>query len=223
MSKKSKKSKADGGLSDKKYAKELKKLHVELVKLQEWVRFKGLKVCIVFEGRDGAGKGGVIKALTERVTPRVFRVVALPAPNERERSQMYIQRYIAALSRGGRGRHLRPQLVQPRRRRAGHGLHRGGDGEEVPAAGAVRRAGDGRFRHHPAEVLARGESRGADAASGGPHHRRPQDLEALADGPAVVQPLVRLLARARRDVRRDRHADGAVARGASRTTSSARG
>ncbi len=95
MSKKSKKSKkADGGLSDKQYAKELKKLHVELVKLQEWVRYEGLKVCIVFEGRDGAGKGGVIKAITERVTPRVFRVVALPAPNERERSQMYIQRYI---------------------------------------------------------------------------------------------------------------------------------
>src|SRR5207344_1009266 len=94
MSKKSKKSKADGGLSDKQYAKQLKKLHVELVKLQEWVRHEGVKVCIVFEGRDGAGKGGVIKALTERVTPRVFRVVALPAPNDRERSQMYMQRYI---------------------------------------------------------------------------------------------------------------------------------
>ena len=94
MSKKSKKSKADGGLSDKQYAKQLKKLHVELVKLQEWVRHEGVKVCIVFEGRDGAGKGGVIKAITERVTPRVFRVVALPAPNDRERSQMYMQRYM---------------------------------------------------------------------------------------------------------------------------------
>jgi len=95
MSKKSKKSKkADGGLTAKQYDKQLKKLHVELVKLQDWVKHEGLKVVIVFEGRDGAGKGGVIKALTERVTPRVFRVVALPAPNERERSQMYIQRYI---------------------------------------------------------------------------------------------------------------------------------
>jgi polyphosphate kinase 2 len=95
MSKKSKKSKKSGdALSGKKYAKEMKKLHIELVKLQEWVRHEGLKVCIVFEGRDGAGKGGVIKAITERVTPRVFRVVALPAPTERERSQMYIQRYI---------------------------------------------------------------------------------------------------------------------------------
>ena len=86
--------KADAGLSNKDYEKALKKLHVELVKLQEWVKAKGLKVCIVFEGRDGAGKGGTIKAITERVSPRVFRVVALPAPTEREKSQMYIQRYL---------------------------------------------------------------------------------------------------------------------------------
>jgi polyphosphate kinase 2 len=86
--------KASEGLSDKAYAKELKKLHVELVRLQEWVKHKGLKVCIVFEGRDGAGKGGTIKALTERVSPRVFRVIALPSPTEREKSQMYIQRYL---------------------------------------------------------------------------------------------------------------------------------
>jgi polyphosphate kinase 2 len=81
-------------LDNKEYDKALKKLHIELVKLQQWVVHKGLKVCIVFEGRDGAGKGGTIKALTERVSPRVFRVVALPAPTEREKSQMYIQRYI---------------------------------------------------------------------------------------------------------------------------------
>ena len=81
-------------ISNKVYEKELKRLHVELVKLQRWVVAKGIKVCLVFEGRDGAGKGGTIKAITERVSPRVFRVVALPAPNEREKSQMYIQRYI---------------------------------------------------------------------------------------------------------------------------------
>jgi polyphosphate kinase 2 len=81
-------------LKGKVYEKELEKLHVELVKLQEWVKHKGLKVCVVFEGRDGAGKGGTIKAITERVSPRVFRVVALPAPTEREKSQMYVQRYI---------------------------------------------------------------------------------------------------------------------------------
>jgi polyphosphate kinase 2 len=83
-----------GPLSGKIYERQLKKLHVELVKLQEWVLKHGLKVCVVFEGRDGAGKGGTIKALTERVSPRVFRVVALPAPTEREKSQMYVQRYI---------------------------------------------------------------------------------------------------------------------------------
>jgi polyphosphate kinase 2 len=81
-------------LSRKAYEKELARLHVELVKLQQWVVHKGLKVCIVFEGRDTAGKGGTIKALTERVSPRVFRVVALPAPSDREKSQMYMQRYV---------------------------------------------------------------------------------------------------------------------------------
>src|SRR6187431_635769 len=81
-------------LKGKEYERELKNLHVELVKLQEWVKHKGLKICVVFEGRDGAGKGGTIKALTERVSPRVFRVIALPAPSEREKSQMYMQRYV---------------------------------------------------------------------------------------------------------------------------------
>jgi len=106
MGKKSKASKSKPGaekpgaavpkeaMSRKDYARAMKKLHVELVKLQEWVKHKGLKVCIVFEGRDGAGKGGTIKAITERVSPRVFRVVALTAPSEREKSQMYVQRYV---------------------------------------------------------------------------------------------------------------------------------
>ena len=73
----------DERLSRKEYEKELERLHVELVKLQEWVKYKGLKICVVFEGRDGAGKGGTIKAITERVSPRVFRVIALTAPSER--------------------------------------------------------------------------------------------------------------------------------------------
>jgi len=81
-------------LGRKAYEAEMRRLHGELVSLQEWVKATGAKVCIVFEGRDTAGKGGTIKRITERVSPRVFRVVALPAPNERERSQMYIQRYI---------------------------------------------------------------------------------------------------------------------------------
>ena len=81
-------------LSDKFYEKELERLQAELVKLQYWVKEKGLKVIVVFEGRDAAGKGGIIKRLTERVSPRVFRVVALPAPTEKEKTQMYTQRYI---------------------------------------------------------------------------------------------------------------------------------
>ncbi|HTY76202.1 MAG TPA: polyphosphate kinase 2 [Candidatus Bathyarchaeia archaeon] len=88
-------------LKRKVYEKELAKLHAELVSLQEWVKLKGLKICIVFEGRDGAGKGGVIKAITERVSPRVFRVIALPAPTEREKSQMYGQRYLPHLPAAG--------------------------------------------------------------------------------------------------------------------------
>ena len=88
-------------LKRKVYDKELARLHGELVKLQRWVQHKGLKVCIVFEGRDGAGKGGTIKAITERVSPRVFRVAALPAPTEREKSQIYMQRYIPHLPAAG--------------------------------------------------------------------------------------------------------------------------
>jgi polyphosphate kinase 2 len=88
-------------LKRKVYEKELGRLHGELVRLQQWVQHAGLKVCIVFEGRDGAGKGGTIKAITERVSPRVFRVVALPAPTEREKSQMYMQRYVQHLPAAG--------------------------------------------------------------------------------------------------------------------------
>ena len=78
----------------KEYEKELRKLQVELCRLQDWVKEKGIRVILVFEGRDGAGKGGTIKAVTERVSPRVFRVVALPAPSDREKTQMYMQRYV---------------------------------------------------------------------------------------------------------------------------------
>src|SRR6202007_3394229 len=92
---------ADGKLKRKKYEQELARLHVEFVKFQQWVIHKGLKVCILFEGRDGAGKGGTIKAMTERVSARIFRVVALPAPTEREKSQMYAQRYIPHLPAAG--------------------------------------------------------------------------------------------------------------------------
>src|SRR5512143_1547887 len=101
-------------LSAKKYEKELRRLQVELCHLQEWVKKKGLRVIVIFEGRDGAGKGGTIRALTERVSPRVFRVVALPAPSDREKSQMYIQRYMQHFPAAGeivifdRSRYNRP-------------------------------------------------------------------------------------------------------------------
>lgn len=88
-------------ISGKEYAAELRKLHVEMVKLQEWVIATGAKICILFEGRDTAGKGGTIKAITERVSPRTFRVIALPAPTEREKSQMYVQRYLPHLPAAG--------------------------------------------------------------------------------------------------------------------------
>ena len=197
-------------LKNKEYERELKKLHVELVKLQEWVKHKGLKICIVFEGRDGAGKGGTIKAITERVSPRVFRVVALPAPTEREKSQMYMQRYLPHFPAAG-------EIVIFDRswyNRAGVERVMGFCTEEqarrLSAGRPAGREGDGRVGHHPAEVLAGSQPRGADAAAGIADRRRPQDLEALADGPEVVQPLVRLLAGARRDVRRHRYGLGAV-------------
>jgi polyphosphate kinase 2 len=85
----------------KEYEREMRVLHGELVAMQEWVKESGAKICIVFEGRDTAGKGGTIKRITERVSPRVFRVIALPAPTEREKSQMYIQRYMAHFPAAG--------------------------------------------------------------------------------------------------------------------------
>ena len=84
----------DKSLKRKKYDKEMRRLQAELCKLQDWVKYKGLRVIVVFEGRDAAGKGGTIRAITERVSPRVFRLVALPAPSDREKSQMYVQRYM---------------------------------------------------------------------------------------------------------------------------------
>ena len=88
-------------MTAKEFELALELLHIELVKLQEWVKATGAKICVVFEGRDAAGKGGTIKRIAERVSPRVFRVVALPAPNDREKSQMYIQRYLPHLPAAG--------------------------------------------------------------------------------------------------------------------------
>jgi polyphosphate kinase len=91
----------DGKMKRKEYEKELRKLQVELCHLQDWMKAEGGRVIVVFEGRDAAGKGGTIKAITERVSPRVFRVVALPAPSDREKTQMFVQRYIAHFPAAG--------------------------------------------------------------------------------------------------------------------------
>src|ERR1700726_1093905 len=88
-------------MKSKKYEEELQRLQTGLCKLQDWVKFKGLRIVVIFEGRDAAGKGGTIKAITERVSPRVFRVVALPAPSDREKSQMYVQRYLPQFPAAG--------------------------------------------------------------------------------------------------------------------------
>jgi polyphosphate kinase 2 len=93
--------KTERRISKKKFDKELTRLQTELCHLQTWVKEKGLRVVVIFEGRDAAGKGGVIKRITERVSPRVFRVVALPAPTERQKSQLYLQRYISHLPAAG--------------------------------------------------------------------------------------------------------------------------
>lgn len=101
MRKPRKREEKDGRMKRKAYEGELRKLQVQVCQLQEWVKAKGLRIIIVFEGRDAAGKGGTIKALTERVSPRVFRVVALPAPSDREKSQMYMQRYFGHFPTAG--------------------------------------------------------------------------------------------------------------------------
>ena len=124
-------------LARKKYEKQLIKLQAKLVALQEWVKATGARVCIVFEGRDTAGKGGTIKRITERVSPRVFKVVALSAPTERERSQMYIQRYIPHFPAAGEVVQGGDLLGQGDR----VGLHRQRDRGRQPDAGRDRRGG----------------------------------------------------------------------------------
>ena len=177
-------------LGRKRYEKELARLQGELVRLQEWVVHEGIKVCIVFEGRDTAGKGGVIKRITERVSPRVFRVVALPAPTEREKSQMYVQRYLPHFPAAGE------VVIFDRSwyNRAGvervMGFSLRGRGISLPATRAAGRTGDGRLRDHPAQVLARGRPGRADTENRVADRRPAQGLEAVTDGPQVLQPLV---------------------------------
>ena len=214
----------DKALSSKDYEKQLKKLHVELVKLQEWVVPQGAQGLHRVRGprrrRQGRHDQGDHRA---REPARVPRDRAAGADRAREVADVH-PALPAAPPGGGRDRDLRPQLVQPRGRRARDGLlhRRAGRTSSSQVVPLVEKAmvDSGIILH---QVLARGEPGGADAAAQGAHRRRPQDLEALADGPEVVQPLVRLLARARRHVRRDRHRVGAVVRRATPRTRSACG
>ena len=168
----------------------MRRLHGELVAMQEWLKASGAKLCVVFEGRDTAGKGGTIKRITERVSPRVFRVVALAAPTERERSQMYIQRYLPHLPAAGEVVIFDRSWYNRAGVEPGDGLCTPEETERfLELAPAVEKAmvDSGILL---LQVLAGGQPHRADPAPGGPHRGPAQGLEALGHGPAVLQPLV---------------------------------
>ena len=203
-------------LGRKKYEAELARLQGELVAMQEWVKATGAKVCIVFEGRDTAGKGGTIKRIVERVSPRVFRVVALPAPTEREKSQMYIQRYIEHFPAAGE------VVIFDRSwyNRAGVERVMGFCTpeqterflEQVPAVEKAMVDSGIILLKYWLEVGADEQTRRIESRI-----HDPRKVWKLSDhGPGVVQPLVRLLAGPGRHVRGDRHLLGAVVRRAHR-------
>ncbi len=177
-------------MSRKEYEKELAKLQVELVKMQEWVKATGAKICVLFEGRDAAGKGGTIKGITEKVSPRVFRVVAMPSPTEREKSQMYIQRYLPHLPAGG-------EVVLFDRswyNRAGVERVMGFTDEKL-VEGFLKNAPSVEraiicLGHHPDQVLAGSEQGESGEALRGAHRRLREDLETQPDGPGEPPPLV---------------------------------
>ena len=137
----------------KEYEREMRILQGELVAMQEWVKTTGARVCIVFEGVDSAGKGATIRRITERTSPRVFKHIALPAPDARVKSQMYIQRYVEHFPSAGEVVIFDPQLVQPGGRRARHGLLHTRGHQAIPRGGADGRESDGRRRDHPDQIL----------------------------------------------------------------------
>ena len=187
----------------KEYEKQLQKLQVELCRLQDWVKAEGAKIIIVFEGRDAAGKGGTIKAITERVSPRVFRVVALPAPSDREKSQMYIQRYIAHYPAAG-------EIVIFDRswyNRAGveyvMGVYRRTSAQTFFGSLPHGRTLHCRRWDHINKNMARGRPRRTRKAVQRPHQRSFATMEAKSDGRGILSALVCLFAGARLDARSD--------------------
>ena len=197
-------------MKEKEYQTELRRLHGELVAMQEWVKRTGAKICIVFEGRDSAGKGGTIKAITERVSPRTFHVIALPAPTEREKSQMYVQRYLPHLPAAGE------VVIFDRSwyNRAGVERVLGFCTEQQTHDFLQRVPGVERAIVDSGIILLKYwlevSDAGADPPPAEPHRRPAQGLEALTDGPEVVQPLVRLRTGPRRHVPGHRHRLGAL-------------
>ena len=163
----------------KEYEREMRVLHGELVAMQEWVKASGARICVVFEGRDTAGKGGTIKRITERVSPRVFRVVALSAPTEREKSQVYIQRYLSHFPAAGE------VVIFDRSwyNRAGvervMGFCKPEETEWFLELAPGFEKAHGRLRDRAAQILARGQRRRSDPPPGKPHPRPAEDLEAV--------------------------------------------
>jgi hypothetical protein len=194
---------AKSKLKRKIYEKELRDLQVQLCRLQDWVKHEGLRVIIVFEGRDAAGKGGTIKAITERVSPRVFRVVALPAPSSREKTQMYFQRYIPHFPAAGE------VIIFDRSwyNRAGVEYVMGFCSEEehrnflIVCPEVEQYIVDGGIGTD--QVVAGGRQGRAGATFLGSRSRSPATVEAQPDGSRIVRAMVPILESPRRNVKSD--------------------
>ena len=194
------------------YERELARLQTETVKLQEWVRQSGARLVVVFEGRDAAGKGSTIKRLTQYLNPRVARIVALPAPTHARRDTMVLPALRGLPAGGGRDRDLRPELVQPRRSRARHGLlHARRVPPLSPPVPDLRETARGR-RHLAPQILVLRQRRRAGTQIPAANGRPAAALEALRDGSRIHQPVGRLHPREGRDVRAHRHPRRAVVR-----------
>jgi hypothetical protein len=170
------------------YFRDLISLQSELIKLQSWVAYHKKKLVVIFEGRDSAGKGGVIKRITQRLNPRICRVVALPAPTEREKSQWYFQRYVPHLPAGGE------IVLFDRSWYNRSGVERvmgfaGGSGRRILPRRAGVRAHAGPLGHHRGQILVLDHRRGAADALPDAHPRSDEAVEAVADGPAVARAL----------------------------------
>ena len=174
------------------YERTKRLLQIELLKLQSWVKEEGRRLILVFEGRDAAGKGGTIRRYTEHLNPRGARVVALEKPTDRSARPVVLPALRRAAAVGRRDRVLRPLLVQPRGRRAGHGLLRRGAVPAVHGPGAAVREDAGRGRHRPDQVLVLGHpERAADPVHAAPG-RPGQAVEAQPDGSRVAGQVGRL-------------------------------